>query len=131
MVNFHGPGTVPDTFADRTFYHHNPQVTLMRTSEDDCARIGEIIGAKLNAMNGPVRFFLNEGGLSALDAEGQPFHAPAANAALFGALERTVRQTGQRQLIRVPHHINAPEFAQKVAETFRSLTGGAAKQRKV
>lgn len=131
MVNFHGPGTVPDTFADRTFYHHNPQVTLMRTSEDDCARIGEIIGAKLNAMNGPVRFFLNEGGLSALDAEGQPFHAPAANAALFGALERTVRQTGQRQLIRVPHHINAPEFAEQISATFRSLSGGLAMQRRV
>jgi len=131
MVNFHGPGTVPDTYADRTFYHHNPQVTLMRTSEDDCARIGEIIGAKLNAMNGPVRFFLNEGGLSALDAEGQPFHAPAANAALFGALEGTVRQTGQRQLIRVPHHINAPEFAAQISATFRSLSGGLAMQRRV
>jgi uncharacterized protein (UPF0261 family) len=82
-------------------------------------------------MNGPVRFFLNEGGLSTLDVEGQPFHAPSANAALFQALESTVHQTGQRQLIRVPHHINAPEFAQQVAETFRSLTGGAAKQRKV
>jgi uncharacterized protein (UPF0261 family) len=82
-------------------------------------------------MNGPVRFFLNEGGLSALDAEGQPFYAPSANAALFQALESTVHQTGQRKVIRVPHHINAPEFAQQVAETFRSLTGGTAKQRRV
>lgn len=131
MVNFHGPETVPPEFSDRTLYHHNPQVTLMRTNDRECALIGAFIGEKLNAMNGPVRFFLNEGGLSTLDAEGQPFHAPSANAALFQALESTVHQTGQRQVIRVPHHINAPEFAQQVVATFRSLTGGAAKQRKV
>jgi uncharacterized protein (UPF0261 family)/ABC-type branched-subunit amino acid transport system ATPase component len=131
MVNFHGSETVPHAFSERIFYQHNPQVTLMRTSDKDCASIGAFIGEKLNTMNGPVRFFLNEGGLSTLDAEGQPFYAPSANAALFQALESTVHQTGQRKVIRVPHHINAPEFAQKVAETFRSLTGGAAKQRKV
>ena len=53
-------------------------------------------------MHGPVRFLLPEGGVSALDAPGQPFHDPEADAALFAALEATVRQTANRQLMRVP-----------------------------
>ena len=124
MVNFHEPETVPKQFSDRTFYHHNPQVTLMRTTPEECARIGAFIGEKLNAMNGSVRFFLNEGGLSSLDAEGQPFWAPAANRALFDTLEAVVRQTANRQVIRVPHHINAPDFADLINTTFRSFSVG-------
>ena len=62
-----------------------------------------------------------EGGISALDAPGQPFHAPAADAALFTALEATVNQTATRQLIRVPHNINDPAFAVLIVETFRAL----------
>ena len=101
----------------------------MRTNAEECALIGAFIGEKLNAMNGPVRFFLNEGGLSSLDAEGQPFWAPAANRALFDALETVVRQTANRQVIRVPHHINAPEFADLINTTFRSFSVGSATHR--
>ncbi|MEM7686930.1 MAG: Tm-1-like ATP-binding domain-containing protein, partial [Pseudomonadota bacterium] len=72
-----------------------------------------------------VRFFLPEGGVSALDAPGQPFHDPEANAALFKALTQTVRETSNRQLIRTPHNINDPEFSKLVVQTFRSLHGSA------
>jgi uncharacterized protein (UPF0261 family) len=72
-------------------------------------------------MTGPVRFFLPEGGLSLLDAPGQAFHDPAADAALFSALEQTVRQTSSRQLIRTPHNINDPEFAAAIVSTFRGF----------
>ena len=54
--------------------------------------MGRWIGERLNRMEAPVRFLLPEGGVSALDAPGQPFHDPAADAALFTALEQTVRQ---------------------------------------
>ena len=60
--------------------------------------MGRWIGERLNRMEAPVRFLLPEGGVSALDAPGQPFHDPAADAALFRALEQTVRQTSSRQL---------------------------------
>ena len=73
--------------------------------------MGRWIGERLNRMDGPVRFLLPEGGVSALDAAGQPFHDPEADAALFRALEQTVRQTANRQLIRVRRHINDPEFS--------------------
>ncbi|MEM1164499.1 MAG: Tm-1-like ATP-binding domain-containing protein, partial [Pseudomonadota bacterium] len=121
MVNFNAPQTVPEHYRGRLFYEHNPQITLMRTTPEENAEMARFIGEKLNQMTGPVRFFLPEGGVSLLDAPGQPFWDPAANTALFKTLEATVRTTGQRQLVRVPHNINDPEFAQLVVQTFRSL----------
>lgn len=121
MVNFNAPETVPDAFKGRLFYEHNPQITLMRTTPEENDEMGRFIGEKLNQMNGVVRFFLPEGGVSALDAQGQPFWDPAASKALFDALEDTVRQTANRQLVRVPHNINDPEFSDLVVKTFRSF----------
>ncbi|MCU0983701.1 MAG: ABC transporter permease [Acetobacteraceae bacterium] len=123
MVNFGPRETVPERYAGRLFYQHNPQVTLMRTTAEENARMGRWIGERLNAMEAPVRFFLPEGGVSALDAPGQPFDDRAARAALFAALEQTVRQGPARQVIRVPFHINAPEFAAALVGAFRALHG--------
>ncbi|WP_299969637.1 ABC transporter permease [uncultured Roseobacter sp.] len=121
MVNFNAPETVPAQYQGRLFYEHNPQITLMRTTPEENAEMGRFIGEKLNQMNGVVRFFLPEGGVSALDAPGMPFWDPPADKALFDALEATVRQTANRQLVRVPHNINDPEFAELVIRTFRSF----------
>lgn len=121
MVNFGAPDTVPDRYRDRLFYEHNPQVTLMRTTAQECAEMGRWIGARLNDMEGPVRFFLPLGGVSALDAPGQPFHDPKARTALFEALEATVRPTANRQVLRRPEHINDPGFSAAVVESFQSL----------
>ncbi|HTI17629.1 MAG TPA: Tm-1-like ATP-binding domain-containing protein [Trinickia sp.] len=122
MVNFGAPDTLPSQYRGRTLYAHNPQVTLMRTSADENSRIGAWIGERLNRCQGEVRFLLPEGGVSALDAPGQPFHDPDADAALFEALERTVLQNAHRQLLRVPYHINDPQFAALAARHFRELT---------
>ena len=123
MVNFNAPDTVPEHYRGRNLYEHNPQITLMRTTPEENAQMGQWIGERLNQMTGPVRFFLPEGGVSLLDAPGMAFHDPEANRALFQALEATVNQTTSRQLIRVPHNINDPEFTALVVETFRSLHG--------
>ena len=130
MVNFGAPDSVPEKFRGRRFYHHNPQITLMRTTPEENAAMGQWIGERLNLMEAPVRFFLPEGGVSALDAPGQPFHDPAADRALFDALERTVRQTSSRQLIRLPHNINDPAFAAEVVQAFRTLHGGGRPQKR-
>lgn len=121
MVNFAAPETVPERYRGRNLYEHNPQITLMRTTPDENRQMGHWIGEKLNLMTGPVRFFLPEGGVSMLDAPGMAFHDPEADAALFGALEETVRQTTNRQLIRVPHNINDQAFADLVVQTFRTF----------
>jgi len=124
MVNFGPMATVPERYRGRTLHVHNPTVTLMRTTPEENARIGRWIGERLNLMDGPVRFFLPEGGVSALDAPGRPFSDPRANEELFKALETTVRQTASRRLIRLPAHINDPRFAAEVAAEFRRLLGG-------
>lgn len=129
MVNFNAPDTVPERHRERLLYEHNPQITLMRTSVEESRDIGHWIGERLNQMTGPVRFFLPEGGLSQLDAPGQVFWNPEADAALFEALETTVRQSTTRQLIRVPHNINDPEFAELVVQSFRELHTGTRHQR--
>ncbi len=121
MANFGPPETVPAAYAGRLLNRHNPQVTLMRTTPEECARIGAWIGERLNRMDGPVRFLLPEGGVSALDAPGQPFHDREADAALFAALEATVRQTSLRRLERLPHHINDPAFAAALVAAFQGL----------
>jgi len=123
MVNFGAAETVPEKFRHRLLYRHNPQITLMRTTPEENTAIGTWIGERLNLMDAPVRFLLPEGGVSALDAPGKPFHDPRADAALFAALEATVRQTATRQLVRVPHHINDPEFATAAVAAYRALHG--------
>jgi len=131
MVNFGAPDTIPERYRGRKFHVHNPQVTLMRTTVEENERIGRWIGERLNQMDGPVRFFLPEAGVSALDARGQPFWDPDADAALFRALERTVRQTGNRQLIRIPKNINDPDFAAAIVSAFRTLFGRTGARRRV
>jgi len=123
MVNFGPMETVPERYRGRTLQVHNPTVTLMRTTPEENARIGRWIGERLNRMDGPVRFYLPEGGVSALDSPGRPFSDPTADTELFRALEATVRQTSSRRLIRMPEHINDPRFAAEIAAEFRRLFG--------
>jgi uncharacterized protein (UPF0261 family)/ABC-type branched-subunit amino acid transport system ATPase component len=130
MVNFGPMDTLPERYRGRTLQVHNPTVTLMRTTPEENARIGRWIGERLNRMDGAVRFFLPEGGVSALDSPGRPFSDPGADAELFRALEATVRQTGSRRLIRMPEHINDPRFAAEIAAEFRRLFGGRLTRRR-
>ncbi|WP_292856335.1 ABC transporter permease [Mesorhizobium sp.] len=121
MVNFGSRDSVPEKFRSRKFVIHNPNVTLMRTTRDENRAFGEWIGARLNAMNGPVRFLLPEGGVSMLDAPGQPFHDPEADNALFEAIERTVRRTPLRQVERVRANINDTVFVDAVISAFHAI----------
>jgi uncharacterized protein (UPF0261 family) len=123
MVNFHAFDTVPQHLRGRNLYRHNPNVTLMRTSAEECRALGEWIGAKLNACDGEVRFLIPEKGVSALDIAGGPFFDPGADNALFAAIDGTVRQTASRRVVRLPLHINDPAFAEAAASTFLELTG--------
>ena len=119
MVNFGTQDTVPAQYKDRLFYHHTPQITLMRTTPSENSRIGQWIASRLNLAQGPIHLLLPELGISALDIAGGPFHDPAANIALFTALEATLIPTHNRKISRHPLHINDPAFAAACVRAFR------------
>ena len=124
MVNFGAMSTVPERFRSRNLYVHNPQITLMRTTRDENVAAGKWIAHRLNQSIGEVRFLIPEGGLSLLDAPGQPFHDPEADGALFETLEEHIVQTEKRRVIRVPHAINDAGFASIAVNHFGEISKG-------
>lgn len=91
MVNFGEPASVPEKFSQRRFYHHNPQVTLMRTSPEENAELGRLLADKCNLSRGPVTVLFPLKGISVISAPGQPFHDPVADAALRDAWKSHLR----------------------------------------
>ena len=121
MVNFWAPETIPTRFADRRLYNHNTNVTLMRTTADECRAIGEWIGGKLDLCGGPLVLLIPEKGVSALDIEGGAFWDPEADAALFDAVTRTLLPAPNRRIERLPFHINDPQFAAAAVAAFNDI----------
>jgi uncharacterized protein (UPF0261 family) len=115
MVNFGEPASVPQKFAGRTFYQHNAQVTLMRTTPTECAELGRILAEKLNRYTAPVSFLIPRRALSVISAAGQPFHDPAADAALYTSLKQHLRP--DIPVLEFDAEINDPAFARACAET--------------
>ncbi len=123
MVNFGAPDTVPERYRDRLFYEHNPQVTLMRTTPDECRAVAAFLAHGLNACEGPVRLVVPLRGVSALDVEGGPFADPAATEALVETLRAELTQTDRRHLVETDLHVNDPEFAARLVAELRTITG--------
>jgi uncharacterized protein (UPF0261 family)/ABC-type branched-subunit amino acid transport system ATPase component len=121
MVNFMALDTVPERFRGRHLYKHNDNITLMRTTVEENRRIGAFLVEKLNRMPGPVRFLLPEGGVSAVDMPGQPFWDPEADRALFSVIEQGFRSGADRQLRKLPYHINDPRFAEALVQAFHDI----------
>ena len=114
MVNFGSPESVPAKFAGRSFYQHNPQITLMRTTPDECQRLGEILAEKVNGSKAPVTVLIPLRGISVISAVGQPFHDPAADAALFASLKANLRK--DIPVRELDCTINDPAFAEACVE---------------
>jgi uncharacterized protein (UPF0261 family)/ABC-type branched-subunit amino acid transport system ATPase component len=121
MVNFWAMDTVPERFRTRKLHRHNPNVTLMRTTAEENELIGRFIVAKLNRMEGPVRFLLPEGGVSGVDAPDRPFWDPAADKRLFDTIAAGFRSGANRRLVRLPHHLNDPAFADALVAAFNEI----------
>jgi uncharacterized protein (UPF0261 family) len=123
MVNFFGRGSVPDKFNGRTFYQHNPQVTLMRTTPEECAELGRIIAQKVNLSTGPVTFLIPLKGVSVISAAGQKFHDPVADKILFTTLKTFLRK--DIELVEMDCNINDPAFAEACANALLKNIGKA------
>ena len=113
MVNFGPRDSVPEAFEGRRFHIHNPQVTLMRTTVDENVELGEIIAEKLNAATGPTALALPLGGVSMIDVEGEDFHDPEADRALFDTLRERVDD--DVELIEMETDVNDETFAEAIA----------------
>lgn len=114
MVNFGERESVPEKFTDRTFYIHNPQVTLMRTTASECRELGCVLAGKLNSYSAPVTVLLPRLAVSVISAAGQPFHDPEADAALFDALTDELRD--DIEVRSMDCEVNDPAFAKACAE---------------
>lgn len=115
MVNFGPPDTVPEPFSERQFYQHNPTVTLMRTTVEENAELGKIMARKLSQANGPTTVVIPLHGVSAIDADEQPFNSPEARTAWIENLKTNINDSVT--VIEMDCHINDDEFATKLAET--------------
>ena len=127
MVNFGATDTVPPPYRGRRLHVHNPQVTLMRTTAEENRRFARWIAGKVNRSTAPLTILVPERGVSALDAPGQPFHDPEADAALFDELEQAVEPTPGRVVRRLPLHVNDPTFADALVQAFLALWHAAAR----
>ena len=119
MVNFGPLETVPERFQDRRLYVHNPTVTLMRTTPEECAELGRTLARKLNAATGPVTLFVPLRGVSAIATESQPFHDPEADEALFAAVREALDPSVDVRALDT--HVNDPAFADAMAERLHEL----------
>lgn len=123
MVNFGPKDSVPEQFASRNLYVHNPTVTLMRTTADECRELGRRIGSKLSGATGPTVLFVPLRGVSMIDVEGQPFHDPDADAALREGLRETL--SDQVEVHELDRAINDEAFADAMADRLHELISRA------
>jgi len=119
MVNFGEMASVPTKFKGRNFYIHNPQITLMRTTADECRQLGEIVAKKANAYQAGTAIMIPLKAISVISAAGQPFHDAAADEALFSALKANAKVPVQEFDLA----INDKEFAQACAYKLIELIG--------
>jgi uncharacterized protein (UPF0261 family) len=121
MVNFGPRPSIPPKFEGRLFYEHNPQVTLMRTSPEECTELGRILAEKVNLSIGPVSVLLPTEAISVISAAGQPFHDPAADQALFSSIKRNLSK--KVDLREITATINDHAFSKLAAEVLLGLIG--------
>ena len=119
MVNFGAKDTVPEKFRGRKLHVHNANVTLMRTTPDECRELGRRIGRKLSQAKGPTALFVPLKGVSMIAVEGQPFHDEAADEALLAGLHETLGPNVE--VHELDAEINDPSFADAMANRLHEL----------
>lgn len=121
MVNFGSKDTIPSKFSNRKFHVHNAQVSLMQTTVDEKKKFASFIANKLNKSTSKVCVCLPQKGISALDAPGNPFHDPEGTGTLLNELEKLVEINKERQVRKLPYHINDPQFADALVDAFLEM----------
>lgn len=120
MVNFGPYDTVPEKFADRNLYKHNPTVTLMRTTAEENKTIAGCLVEKWNEAMGGTVLMLPLKGISMIDAEEQAFWGAEEDEVLFDTLREGLNQDAVK-IVEMDAHINDREFAEAAAECLIGL----------
>ena len=122
MVNFGPRESVPERFEGRNLYVHNPTITLMRTTPDECRELGRRIGRKLSGAKGPTALFVPLKGVSMIATEGQPFHDPEADVALLEGLRQTLGDNVEVHELDLD--VNEDAFALAMADRLHEMISG-------
>ncbi|MBA0686670.1 hypothetical protein Goari_014258 [Gossypium aridum] len=121
MVNFGAKDAIPSHFQQRKIHIHNAQVSLMRTTVDENKKFAAFIADKLNKSSSKIVVCLPQKGVSALDASEKPFYDPEATGTLLNELQRLIQINEDRQVKTYPYHINDPEFAKALVDSFMEI----------
>jgi uncharacterized protein (UPF0261 family) len=123
MVNFGPKATVPERYQGRKLLEHNPTVTLMRTTRDECKAIGEFVGEKIKrfAINPDlVEVRVPKGGVSMIAIPGGIFEDRDADDALIETLKHGLQDTGIEMVID-ERDVNDEGFAVDIANDLMRL----------
>lgn len=117
MVNFGPRSSVPEKFKGRLLHEHNASVTLMRTTRDECNKLGGILARKVSVAPGSTRVIIPLQGISLIDVEGAPFYDPDADQALFDALKNGIHCP----VVEVNTDINDPTFSEEAVKQLHEM----------
>ena len=123
QVNFGPKATVPEKYKERKLYEHNPTVTLMRTSPEECKQIGEFIVGKVKTAasdKSKVQIVLPKGGVSMIATPDAPFYDAEADEAIFSAIKNGLESVDVK-LVEDDRAINDEGFAVDIAERLVSI----------
>ncbi len=120
MVNFGPIESIPEHFSGRQFYKHNPQVTLMRTSVPECAKISDELASRWDKAETPMAVMLPLKGISMIDGEGQPFDGPEQRKTIFEVMKNRIHND-KVEIIELDNHINDQVFAESCAKKLIEL----------
>ncbi|KAF1344167.1 UPF0261 domain-containing protein [Delphinella strobiligena] len=123
MVNFGPIRTVPERFQARNLLEHNPSVTLMRTTKEECHKIGVYIVDKIRehaARPDPVELVFPKGGVSLIAGPGGAFEDTAADNELRETIKRGLADS-QVRIVEDDRDLNDAGFAIDVAERLMRL----------
>ena len=120
---------VPEQFADRPQYYHNPEFTLVRLTPDEQLQAALLVAEKLNQAAGSVTVLVPLGGGSVMDIEGGAFWLPEVNRRCYDALRDSLKP-GIRYR-EIDAHINDPAFADAACAELLLLLDVAEKEKAV
>jgi uncharacterized protein (UPF0261 family) len=107
-------------WPDRARHAHNAAITVVRSSHEELKTLAGVMAKACNQARGPWAMVLPLRGLSAFDAPDAPLYDPQGPAILDEELQQRLDRPAR--LIRVPHHVNDPEFAGAVLAAFDKVT---------